>query len=902
MEFSFRTPKMTLLLGRASAVLEHSSDALTIDIQLCPLYKHFLCTSLTSLALFLAEDNNRQLISKLYLTEEQLKQYGMLRQAVWLNSTTFSVLTSEGFILIFSIPEQNAKLTVQKVVKSPEGCRFTTIATFLQFIIGGTDSGLIIVTTADSPVSITHKLIDSPIKKLCINGHNGLILSAESDAYTFKLNRHILVDINFDFAIKKIDLTYATTIAISHKNNFGSAIGPTGALYITNFNESESRLKIKGGICNVQFWTDDGNYIISIFPDGFVIIASPMYKTCKSFKHEDLAGCLTAAMGRNHIFASTQKGLVNIPIFSVLRSSVPIIISPTAFCLYRGDDNSIAIPIYVKVPNHIITHIKQIEYVAPSPDEKMVAFSGRGTFYLYDIQKDKWINPNLSNLNVRGMVYQKNILHVLNFDPGTFQYSLFSYNETKVVFKLPLKSRPLGIQADDRFLVLSFNDHILVYEGKFLRSTINLPSPPVLAMPHSKSGQVFVLLRNKQLYNVIVKTSEFKLAAEDVSDFIVSYSGDGMIFIVTGLRIRIASPSKMKFGPFIETSEIIIGAFRHIPSLLTIPSSAKLPTNPKVSQFFDLSVVAALDNPDRAADMVRPLKDSPNFFVLIRQISVFALRERRGASLAKFLRHFPDQMNEALASALRAVESPERRGVIEEMGLVSKIFCDFAGIKSIQHPSGVVDLFSIQQKTEQEIGVAALLLPVIMEEEGPTVGFPAAIFVLSKLHTNLSYVGSLARFLDPLISEGVETPDGRINCVGMSLAKKEYTELCQRLTRQLDSCVVDLMYRVEPSLCLQFADAFRLDLSAIFGRYPLSDAPKLIELLDSLAPLLMEGSLTQGECSRLAELALAGNWHTWAAGLLLTGGEQRRAADLISKKPKLLAQLQGSQWQHLLFS
>ena len=102
-----------------------------------------------------------------------------------------------------------------------------------------------------------------------------------------------------------------------------------------------------------------------------------------------------------------------------------------------------------------------------------------------------------------------------------------------------------------------------------------------------------------------------------------------------------------------------------------------------------------------------------------------------------------------------------------------------------------------------------------MEEEGPNVAFPAAIYVLGKSHMMIDFVESLVRFLDPLLSGGKETVEGMVDCVGMKMTRAEYVELYSRMMKTFETSFLDLMVQYKPHIALQFSRAAKLDITSI---------------------------------------------------------------------------------------
>jgi hypothetical protein len=332
--------------------------------------------------------------------------------------------------------------------------------------------------------------------------------------------------------------------------------------------------------------------------------------------------------------------------------------------------------------------------------------------------------------------------------------------------------------------------------------------------------------------------------------------------------------------------------------LLSIPSNATKPFKPVLNQFFDISVVSKISEPKKAAKAMRTMQGSPSFKRMLLQVAIFALRQKLGRFCVAFLEEFPAYLPETLASALRAVESPERVGAFEILGPPSRLFMNFAGLTARGAP---VEFNQEREVPHQNLIAAAWLLPVIMEEEGPTIGFPASLFVLSKVHDSVDYIESLMRFLDPLLAKPVETPDGKLNCVGMVLEKEMYNQLRKRMFAAIEDACLDLMRRCLPHLVLALCDCFHISLKPLLVKFQAIGAQfQLLRLMDQLAPLVTNNTLERSDCRRLYRETLAGGWDSWTAALMLLSGDSQESFKFLAIHPDLKRQFRDSQWQHLI--
>ena len=314
-----------------------------------------------------------------------------------------------------------------------------------------------------------------------------------------------------------------------------------------------------------------------------------------------------------------------------------------------------------------------------------------------------------------------------------------------------------------------------------------------------------------------------------------------------------------------------------------------------------------MSHPENAASTILPMQNSPSFRGIIRQIAVFSLRERLGKECVLFLNYFPKFRKEALASALRAVETPERRAVFETLGPCSLIFAEFAHLDIIR-PFGSGNLVTFVPKKhsilspqiEEDIKIAALLLPVIMEEEGPNIGFPAALFILSKLHETEDYIDSLVRFLDPLLSRPIKRNDGKMECVGMILEYNDYMELKRRLDVTIDDCLLDLFRKYKPEFAFLLARASQTQLKTFFSRHPRVD---MEFTFTGIFEHLSEKKIDDGEKKiyrMIYPAAKENGWPIWAVALMILVGDKEEALKTLDGNNRVKKQFKNSQWINLM--
>jgi hypothetical protein len=222
---------------------------------------------------------------------------------------------------------------------------------------------------------------------------------------------------------------------------------------------------------------------------------------------------------------------------------------------------------------------------------------------------------------------------------------------------------------------------------------------------------------------------------------------------------------------------------------------------------------------------------------------------------------------------------------------------DFARVDRID--GDVIQFVAKEEAPPEDLTTASWLLPVILDEESPAVGFPAALFILSRVDDPDS-IESLARFLDALLSEPVPIEDGKVSCTGMIFEARYYDELRRMLEQVVDDRLCGLFRAVKINAVIALSDSFRVRLPGFCRKHQSIDEEfTVVKLLDILAPLKTGKVVTERELRVLERATRDGEWKAWTVSLLLLTAQRGEAAIFLETHPDLDQDLRRSQWQHL---
>ena len=736
------------------------------------------------------------------------------------------------------------------------------------------------------------QLLKTGVKGIVANKEVGILLCANGSAWRFLMNNEDKV------RRKKLQIEKCTRVAVHPDKNLGAVFSASGTILVTDFLELELNLRVKQSVsCSCLMWKPDEDILFACFWDGTCYLWDLMHRQLRQFRIREMNECYCACFSQCRMCASTTAGLVDIPFYRVSRGPSPVLFSRECVIEFRKTASG-AIPIAYHPPDKMLEPEIGICAVAGDIKCRFYAVAIGSGVLLLSRTSGKWIRPKQPPIHASHMCWLDKTLVIANQNRKSLKYYLEFYQliPFEVVRKIELPSAPTYLDSDDRQVVCAMMDQVMIVNGTS-QTTIPMKQTPVVCAIHSESNSVIVLTISRQMQ--IIRNSQVAKEFPDVSDFFIDPTF-GLLFVTRQHKVFVMSLfKKLCLNPFVETSETVIGVYPNCSCLMSVQWQPGKDVDVTANQFFDLSVVSEMSDPDKAAETISLMRSSPSFASLLRQVVVFALREKLGANCVFFLEHFPEHRMETLSTALRAVESPERQGVFEITGPPSYLFMEFAGV--CQKCGHIIEFEQRQEVAHAGLMSAALLLPVIMEEEGPLVGFPAALFILSKMHDNIDYIESLTRFLDPLLATPIAGDDGKLNCVGMIFDPSDYSELKARLMSVIDDCMLDLVEHVRPGVLVSFAENFNVDLADFFAKYrDLDSDHNLISLMDRLAPQVTSGTLSKDDCKSLYAEAMRGGWRVWTAALMLISGDSIQASSFISLHHDLKHQIRGSQWQHLI--
>jgi hypothetical protein len=138
-----------------------------------------------------------------------------------------------------------------------------------------------------------------------------------------------------------------------------------------------------------------------------------------------------------------------------------------------------------------------------------------------------------------------------------------------------------------------------------------------------------------------------------------------------------------------------------------------------------------------------------------------------------------------MAKVLPKVDADARSDLLQNIVRPSDLFCRIS--KAIRTDSG-----QFVSENPANPADSLRLLPIILEEEGPAVGFDAGIFCLSKFFGTADELSRILSFLSPLFTSPVRLGN-MISLDAVQIDAPVYGQLMQRLGEVITNCLLDLL-------------------------------------------------------------------------------------------------------------
>lgn len=739
------------MIDKYAAIIKSPSDSTVCDLQMIPQDQKILTVSPTSLSLIdISVPNITSVLSVYNITEKFESDYGLFVSSACLSIKEFTILTSKGRIARFNI-NQSSQIVLYSI-SIPRNSYYTCLSQYLhKYYIAGDEKGHFLIFSSDLSILYKDDHLEIPVKQICMSHSYGMIFLADGTLYSFKISSLLIEKKEFKLELyPELEFVEITPSKICVSNDFNAiaVYDPNGSLYIINKKDDMTnhtqRIFNLTGLLAMSF-SNSENLLILVFKEKIGIWTSNFKRIFYVYLPEiKVCNCVTVS-SKFVALSMIDHGIALYPLIHRSRSTVPLMFSLNKIFEFVPTNDGI-----LSNEHEITISIKNndsnlIEFASADKYSKFIAIATKSRIFIYNrnSQQMKLLVDKITL--IRDIEWFSRNLCVLSFEASnqSFHYYMFKTKKNSSEFQLAHKnkllSRPFLIQSNnDDKLLISLYKSILIIDKKMNENSIKVPFLLENAYPHTNF--IFALTSPKEgQSNLISITYDGQILnlKENVDAFYVSHKFD-LLFALSGTDIFITSTSHIRFTTFVCTDSIPIGVTipNSICAFITIKNNASR-IDPSLSFFFDYAISTNEHfSPEKKKKALLALNsNNENKKSIILQSSVFLLRQKKSSDFVSFISNFPDLFNEVLINALRCVESDERDGVYEFVGSPSNLFSGLTSTKIEKYGNETIKFVDEKKDKESinEFKLSSLLLPIVLEDEGFNIAFPATFYLISNI-------------------------------------------------------------------------------------------------------------------------------------------------------------------------
>ena len=399
-----------MIFDNLLSIFKNLTDENIFELIISPNLRYFLSLSIDSIGIWNFDLQNFPLKLKYILNENEKNQFGIFKNICWINLNQFSILTTFGFVLFFEI-KNNIEIILNFYKFSNINSFFLSLTTFFNYVIIGDNLGYLSIISPNHPDIIIKKLTDFSIKKIQINGKNGIFLSGSSLLYIFKIDNDIFYNENFQFHIKNIENGPFLSFSISPNGEYFSTLSINGKVYLNNFNGNNILINIFHSSLSSIYWSYNSLNLIITSNENFLIIYSLITKNYKSFKNFNIPIINSLLLSKQFLIISSNNGLYYYPIIQIANGKSPLLYTNDIIFEIRS---SMKKGIIIK---HFLplNDLNNIEYICGDDYEHFIALSNSKKLGLLDRSTNKFYFPNHEKFNIKGIFWFKTFLCLLFF-------------------------------------------------------------------------------------------------------------------------------------------------------------------------------------------------------------------------------------------------------------------------------------------------------------------------------------------------------------------------------------------------------------------------------------------------------------------------------------------------------
>lgn len=841
------------------SVVSNPTGEPIVDFQISPNKKLALCA--TSNTVFIIPSNvlNPPVLCSNHLEKHLRDQFGVIKYSMWLNDAYFIAFTSKLAIILFSLHlvEREFVINAKLSITPTDDIPLLSSYTYHDSIIGTDRKGRILIISYGQGSTYFHQISSSPIQKTVISDNTGYALCEDHSIYTYQAASALFKKENYEVTPTKLEITGSNLYTVG--NYILIYNDETDTLYY----KSKSDQPFNSIKCPFKF-----DSLMPSFNNKSIYFISQMQISKFTFSNRNFTDISRSALPqysavlvtKDILYFATTKG---IHLYQLLHRHDNCFFTQTAVYEAQLLSTGPAIQCY-SLDDATLRTIGAIKSVTVS--KVIIAVVGSNDLIaIYNTVNKKWFIPTIPEVHPMAIAWMGYNLCVLQGEEGSYSLVVLSPNRESgfdIHHVSPIHAKPFGISADESIITINQQNQIFVtrQDSKILK--FRTAFTPKKTRPIFRKRIILSLLMDNSLIMANINNNTKTKLAENVVDFFF----DDQFEIATIATINSDNEKILSFFSLKNPSEIIpFGKYDGVPlcQFNCVPMVLLALENDLLHPYFsEFNYKFYTNDIVHASTFVSLLSKYQRYNTFVFKIASEMITDQNVENIPhtiKFLKEFSEFFGKSSSDYFAFFTASEKK---EENGLT--VFTP----KS----SAFFDAYN--------------LLSCIMEEEGPNVAYPAAMFLFRQNLEDFEYVIQILKYLEPVITRQSDISN----------------ELIDLLEKSVIQCFVELMKKYRPDIAFKLAKVFNRPLSEFLKNAKTVDNSfSFISILDKLTELTSSGTISTKLAGKLQVQIMRAGWIKWLTAFLVINKLPKEFHQILEKRSKIKEEIEGSdKWKHLL--
>lgn len=837
-----------MFLDAFKEVTHPENELSVISMKLSPSRSFILYISTNEIFICKANDPELKIIASKTIDSNKL---GCLTSCGWLTRNSFFCISNKGAIVTFSFTNEKQIDYLRQIVH-PESDRFTCSDAYNSYIVAGDVSGNLYIISPQSGEAFAHNIGNVAIKSIALSKRNGLILGGDGSTYSIDINPEILQKYNFNINLTNMHFN-AYNIVASPFSNIAAAYTKDGNVFVTNFNLKRV-ITTEHRISRLAFGFDSTLFCIS---SGYIGILTSMQPEFRFYKFKQFNDISNFVVSRTLFILCHNDKLYASEIFYVPQNSnYPIYYKRSSFT-YFVNHNSEVYTNKIEKPDEL----RSIKLC--TTNGYYVACVGCGQLYIFNTQKQSWVKTTQSSLkSAKHLIFHNNLLVCVHRD--VFSHDCvckimeINGDKLKTIKTLQLKGNPNSVRSNGEFLIFSFNEKVVVYNGD---NMTEFSYSSTVADTHG--DHIFTLARGRRLQCDGVDVYE------NVTNFVIDHKSDIMIFNVGSDEIYSMDCKTKKVRLLQNVKGIITGLFTENKYCLIVDDTKMEHLN---LNYFSHIFANKIADVEQLSITMSPIQSNPKFYDFLVSGVANALSDGKADKIMNFVRHKP--------SAFRLFPKSKY--------LASEILAHFLGLQVIADSRGILSFLNNDNIDKTVRADYSSFIRLIAREEGQIAAVCCALEVLMRVCRSESDISHALSCIELPCPRTITDPEI------ITYFNKRYDDV-------IDVCFYNLVCYKRPSLCFVLATQTNRSIVKSLAKFDEPDISilKCIEVLYHYVTVKPANLHLVKEMCEMFSIVKYTKWHV--ASLLITGNSGIAMKILsVNENKAMLDDIKASQWAYLL--